>query len=222
MAALLLAATATAVSAQTAPADSVARAVGTVFGTYLKSSLSNLENMGVNVDRKAFLDAVADVLDGQPTGFTPATADEYMAAYIAARRPMAGVDTLSVASQKAFVDSIAATPGAVTTPTGLVFIVLREGEGPMPDASDSVVVDYLGRFFDGLEFDRTSEGPVTFRVADLTPGFSEGLRMMRPGGQYRLVMPASLGYGSQGIPGVIPGNAALDFIVNLQEIKPKE
>ena len=43
---------------------------------------------------------------------------------------------------------------------------------------------------------------------------------MRPGGRYRLVMPASLGYGTAGIPGVIPGNAALDFTVDLIEIIP--
>jgi len=42
---------------------------------------------------------------------------------------------------------------------------------------------------------------------------------LRPGGVYRLAIPASLGYGAEGIPGAIPGNAALDFTVELIEIK---
>ncbi len=52
----------------------------------------------------------------------------------------------------------------------------------------------------------------------MTPGFSEGLKLMKPGGRYRIVMPASLGYGPDGIPGAIPGNAALDFTVELISI----
>ncbi len=76
---------------------------------------------------------------------------------------------------------------------------------------------YTGRFYDGVEFDRT-DSPVTFAVADLTPGFSIGLTMMRPGGRYRLAIPSSLAYGPQGIPGAIPGNAALDFTVDLIRI----
>ncbi len=43
--------------------------------------------------------------------------------------------------------------------------------------------------------------------------------MMKPGGRYRIVMPASLAYGTEGIPGAIPGNAALDFTVDLIEIQ---
>ena len=53
------------------------------------------------------------------------------------------------------------------------------------------------------------------------PGFSEGLKLMKPGGRYRIVIPASLGYGAQGVPGDIPPNAALDFHIDLLEILPK-
>ena len=69
-------------------------------------------------------------------------------------------------------------------------------------------------------FDRTDE-PVTFDVDRLVPGFSEGLKMMRPGGKYRIVIPASLGYGERGIPGDIPPNAALDFTIELLQVIPK-
>ncbi|MBP2691587.1 MAG: FKBP-type peptidyl-prolyl cis-trans isomerase, partial [Muribaculaceae bacterium] len=53
------------------------------------------------------------------------------------------------------------------------------------------------------------------------PGFTEGLKMMRPGGRYQVIIPASLGYGERGVPGAIPPNAALDFTVDLLQVIPK-
>lgn len=207
-------------AASPAPTDSVAEAVGTVFGTYVRGSLDNLRSLGVEVDHAAFMQALERAVQGKPGLFDVPDAHAYLTAYIDSRRPAtARVDTLDVRSQQAFVDSVGALPGAVTTPSGLVFIVEREGEGPMPVDSDTVEVTYDGRFFDGVRFDATDR-PVAFTVRDLTPGFSEGLKLMRPGGRYRLVFPASLGYGEHGIPGAIPGNAALDFTVDLISINP--
>ena len=56
---------------------------------------------------------------------------------------------------------------------------------------------------------------MTFPIDNLVPGFTEGLKMMKAGGKYRLFIPARLGYGSQNVQGVIPGNSALDFTVEL-------
>ena len=107
----------------------------------------------------------------------------------------------------------------MTTPSGLVFQVLTEGEGPMPADGDTVSVLYTGRLSDGSEFDSTDK-PVDLSVSGVVPGMSEGLKMMKPGGRYRLVIPSDLGYGNRGIRGVIPGGAALDFTVELVGIKP--
>ncbi|MDE6557251.1 MAG: FKBP-type peptidyl-prolyl cis-trans isomerase, partial [Duncaniella sp.] len=104
-------------------------------------------------------------------------------------------------------------------PSGLVFQVITEGEGAMPQSGERVKVNYTGRLSDGTVFDQT-DAPVTFDVDRLVPGFTEGLKMMRPGGTYRLVIPASLGYGDTGAAGVIPPGAALDFTVELVEVVP--
>lgn len=198
--------------------DSLSRAVGTVFGSYVRNSVDNLAHMGVRLDHRTFMAALDSAIAMRPTGFTVSDAERYLTAYIDSRRAAPRVDTLSVASQQAWVDSMAALPGAERTPSGLVIITEREGSGAMPVPTDRVDVMYTGRFYDGIEFDAT-DSPVTFRVSDLTPGFAEGLTHMRPGGVYRLAMPASLGYGPEGIPGAIPGNAALDFTVELIDIK---
>ena len=87
----------------------------------------------------------------------------------------------------------------------------------MPRRDDSVSVFYVGRLSDGTVFDATDD-PVVFPLPDLTPGLAEGITMMRPGGKYRVTIPASQAYGEEGIPGIIPGRAALQFIVELIEV----
>ena len=98
-----------------------------------------------------------------------------------------------------------------------MFIVLTPGQGDFPTAANTVELTYTARLSSGEVFDESAE-PVQFPVEGLVPGFSEGLCLMQPGGSYRLVIPAELGYGAQGIPGIIPGGAALDFTVNLIRI----
>ncbi len=195
--------------------DSLSVAVGTVLGQYIKGSIQNINSLGGSVNSEVFAQTILKVLQGRSTGFTPEAANTFIENSLHQTRRL---DTLSMASQDEFIARMAATEGAVTTPSGLVFIVEREGEGAMPTDADAVSVMYRGQFYDGIVFDETEE-PLDLPVRDLTPGFSEGLKMMRPGGRYRIVMPASLGYGSEGIPGIIPGNAALDFTVDLISIK---
>ncbi len=107
------------------------------------------------------------------------------------------------------------------TPSGVVLEVLTEGEGAMPDADDSVRISYVGFLSDGSIFDATDD-PVIFPLAELTPGLAEGLAMMRPGGRYRVTIPSAMAYGEQGIPGIIPGRAALQFRVEMIGIVPKQ
>ena len=103
------------------------------------------------------------------------------------------------------------------TPTGLLFEVITEGEGASPTESDQVRVTYTGRLSDGTVFDST-EKPVQFPVGNLVAGFSEGLKMMKPGGDYRIIIPPQLGYGEKGAAGVIPPGAVLDFTIHLNDI----
>lgn len=128
-------------------------------------------------------------------------------------------DTVSVESQEQFLAARGARKGAVTTPSGLVFETVTEGNGTQPTMSDRVKVLYTGRLSDGTVFDSTEE-PIEFGVSKLVPGFTEALTMMKPGGTYRICIPARIGYGSRGISGVIPGNSVLDFEVKLLEILP--
>lgn len=203
----------------TAATDSASRAIAAVMGPLINRNLTQIQSLGVDIDRQVFVSALATYLAGGDIGFTDQSGDAYIEDRVRALHP-APADTVSVASQKAFLDEVARTDGAITLPGGTVFIVLREGEGAMPRPGDTVLASYTGKFSDGTVFDSTDkESPIELAVSGVVPGFSAALQQMRPGGLYRIVIPADQAYGKRGITGAVPGNAALDFTVDLAGIK---
>jgi len=50
-------------------------------------------------------------------------------------------------------------------------------------------------------------------------GWDQGVAGMRVGGARTLIIPSSMGYGSAGVPGVIPPNAALVFSVEVLAVQ---
>lgn len=187
---------------------------GAMMAANVENSLMQAAQMGLHVDAAALGSAFVKVMTGGSVGFTPESAQAYIDRQVAPGE----AKEFSDESQAAFLAEAARAEGAVTTPSGLVFQVITEGEGPYPTDSDTVSVLYTGRLSDGDTFD-TTEQPIDLKVAGVVPGFSEGLRMMKPGGRYRIVIPATLAYGKEGIRGVIPGGAAIDFTVDLLGIK---
>lgn len=199
-------------------ADSLNRAVATVISASVDEVLGQLTAHDLPIDRAAVGRYIADRLADKDLGFTRQSANRYIDSLIYAARP--DIPTaFTQESQEEYLVAAAATDGAITTPSGLVFIVLTEGEGAQPTIKDKVSVAYQAKLSDGTVFDSTDDGPVEFDVAGVVPGFSEGLQLMRPGGIYRVVIPSNLAYGPEGIPGIIPGNAALDFTVSLMGVK---
>ena len=111
-------------------------------------------------------------------------------------------------------------PSLKKTESGLVYKVIKEGEGVTIKASDRVKVKYTGKHIDGKEFDSSGDDTRTFSPSGVVPGFGEGLKMMKPGAHYILYIPAELGYGVQGQPyGGIKPNETLVFDVEVVEIE---
>lgn len=111
--------------------------------------------------------------------------------------------------------------GIVTTESGLQYLVLKEGTGAKPLATDKVKLHYHGTLIDGTVFDSSVDRgtPIEMTVNQFVKGFSEGLTLMPVGSKYKLFIPSDLGYGANPRPGgVIKPNAALIFDLELLEI----
>lgn len=133
--------------------------------------------------------------------------------------------TASAASEKAaadaFVKEMAATDGAERTDSGLVFIVVEEGNGESPAATDTVRVHYHGTLRDGSVFDSSRDRgePATFPLDGVIPCWTEGVQKMKVGGTYRLVCPSDIAYGDRGAGSRVKPGAALEFEVELLAIE---
>lgn len=116
-----------------------------------------------------------------------------------------------------------AAAGVVTTPSGLQYFVVKSGPatGPHPTGEDTVSFDYEGKLLSGETFDSSyTEGhPLVGQVNKFVPGFSEALKLMRPGDEWIVWIPPELGYGSKAV-GPIPPNSVLRFKLVLHSVTP--
>ena len=101
-------------------------------------------------------------------------------------------------------------PKAVTTPSGLKYVVVEEGEGETPKKGAVVTVHYTGKLLNGKKFDSSYDRkqPIDFPVGagQVIKGWDEALLGMKKGEKRVLIIPPNLGYGPSG-RGPIPPNA---------------
>ena len=127
----------------------------------------------------------------------------------------------SIESEKgaAYIEEMAASPGAKRTDSGAVYVEKEAGSGAQPAATDRVKLHYHGPLVDGTVFDSSVDKgvPAEFAVNQVVPCFSEGVQQMKVGGKAHLVCPAETAY-PQGRPPLIKPGATIQFEVELLEI----
>lgn len=106
------------------------------------------------------------------------------------------------------------------TESGLLYKVIKKGEGALPADTNQVEVNYEGRLIDGTVFDSSYKRnkPATFGVTQVIKGWTEALKMMPVGSVYELCIPYELAYGERGNRN-IPPFSTLVFKVELLDIK---
>jgi FKBP-type peptidyl-prolyl cis-trans isomerase FklB len=121
-----------------------------------------------------------------------------------------------------FLEKNKSATGVKTTASGLQYAVIATGagDGAMPTDASIVQVNYEGKLLDGTVFDSSfARGQAAeFPVGQLIPAWVEALQLMRPGDEWTIWVPPSIGYGEAGAPGAIPPNALLIFRMRLEKI----
>ena len=115
--------------------------------------------------------------------------------------------------------------GVQKTESGLLYRIDREGDGVQATADEDVVlVNYEGKTREGKVFDSSYERgePISFPLNRVIKGWTEGMKLVKVGGQITLWIPAEMAYGERGAGQDIGPNEALEFKVELLEVNPEE
>lgn len=185
----------------------------------------SVEPIRAELDTELVLRAIRDAQAGRPALFDESETKRIRDGFSAHLRDKHDEEVKAVAARnlaagEAFLAKNAKADGVRTAASGLQYQVLREGKGAHPKASDTVRVNYVGRLLDGRKFESTydTDHPAEFVLAQVMPGWTEGVQLMAPGAKYRFWMPPKLAYGERGLAGQIEPNSVLAFEVELLEI----
>lgn len=193
-------------------------AAATVIGSSVKEAYTIMEKAGVKLDPDLFIDGLQRFFRGELRMDLPTAESAIRSASRTTQAPSApgGFNAAAfMANEETETQWVAdkkSLPRAEVLEGGVVLQRLVEGSGEMPPKGSTVEVMYEGRLSDGREFDHTDE-PFRLPLNAVVPGLALALENMREGGTYRVFIPPSMGYGSESIMDLIPGNSALDFTI---------
>lgn len=119
-----------------------------------------------------------------------------------------------------FLKNYAKQKGVKSTASGLLYKVIKEGDGAMPTDTSEVEVHYEGKLVDGTVFDSSYKRgeTATFAVNQVIKGWSEAVKLMKVGAEYEVCLPYEIAYGERGTRG-IPPYSTLIFKIELKGIK---
>ena len=119
-----------------------------------------------------------------------------------------------------FLKNYAKQKGVKSTPSGLLYKVIKEGDGAMPTDTSEVEVHDEGKLVDGTVFDSSYKRgqTATFAVNQVIKGWSEAVKLMKVGAEYEVCLPYEIAYGERGTRG-IPPYSTLIFKIELKSIK---
>jgi FKBP-type peptidyl-prolyl cis-trans isomerase FklB len=196
--------------------DSLSYAIGLSVANFYKQ-----QNI-TNINTALVMRAINDVNKGNKRVLDEQQANACIVSYM----QKAKAEKAAVAKKQGeeFLAANKTKPGVVTTPSGLQYVVLKEGTGPKPALTDMVRVHYHGTLIDGRVFDSSVERgqPIELAVNGVIPGWTEALQMMPVGSKWKLFIPSKLAYGDQQAgPMIAPGSTLIFDVELLDIVKPK-
>ena len=193
--------------------DKVSYALGLSLGNNLLSSGIT----ALNVEK--FSKGVQDVLEQNQPEISYQEAQNVINEYF--QNLQAKLSEKTIAEGKAFLEENGKRPEVITLKSGLQYEIIKEGNGSVPTANNTVNVHYHGTLIDGTVFDssvRRGE-PATFGVTQVITGWVEALQLMPVGSKWKLYIPSNLAYGAQGAGQHTGPHTTLIFEVELLGIE---
>lgn len=182
---------------------------------------ASVKRQEIEVDVDVLLSAAREALEGRKPSLGP---EEIRDALKDLRRKVIVAQELhnrdraakNLEKGRAFLETNRTKEGIKTLPSGVQYMILSEGSGPMPKATDMVKVHYRGTFIDGTEFDSSySHGePMIIHANGMMRGWTEALQLMKVGSKWKIFVPTELAYAERQF-GRIPPNSALIFEIEL-------
>lgn len=202
--------------------DKLSYAMGMNIGTSIKRQAAKVE-----IDPKILAQGIADALAGGKMLMTDqeaqAAVDKLQEQLQVAQEEK--LQALAQANKKegdAFLAANKAKDGVVTLPSGLQYKILRQGTGPKPALTDTVLCNYQGSFINGKVFDSSYQSgqPIAIPVSHVIKGFTEALQLMPVGSKWELFLPPELAYGDSGAGDDIGPSTTIILDVELLSIQP--
>lgn len=189
--------------------DSVQYTLGAYIGQYLTANNLAITNATL------FLRGMNDVLTNKPllvnADSIPLRMNEYMTRMTRERNQLL---------ESQLFEKIKGQPGVGMLPNGVCYMIAKPGNGPKPQAADSVQVHVKGYLPAGTVFEDTyaRNTPLRTTPANLIAGMREALQIMPSGSVWRIFIPSVHAYGERGVQGVIPPFSAVVFDVELLRV----
>lgn len=185
----------------------------------------NLKNENTEIDLNLLIDGLKTSFSGEKVSLSDKEIRQVMNDYQTQMRQRATVKKQQAMSDNkkkgdAFLADYKAQKDVLALPNGVLYKVIKDGDGKKPLETDTVEVNYRGALISGVEFDATEPGhPASLKVSSLIAGWKQALSAMPTGSKWHLVIPPQLAYGERGVGGDIGPNEVLVFDVELLAIK---
>ncbi|MBL4655259.1 MAG: FKBP-type peptidyl-prolyl cis-trans isomerase [Bacteroidia bacterium] len=192
--------------------DTISYSLGMQIGQNIKGQ--GVEELNV----AALAKAISDVYSNKSPVIDVSTGQKVWNNYKRKITMAKSEETIKVG--KDFMEQNKTKEGVITLSSGMQYIILTEGTGAIPVATDKVTTHYHGTTIDGSVFDSSVERgqPAKFPVNGVIPGWVEALQLMKVGSKWRLFIPPNLAYGERGAGPKIGPYSTLIFEVELISI----
>lgn len=185
----------------------------------------NLKNENTDIDLNILITGMKAALAGDKTLLSDKEIRQVMNDYQTQMRQQNMAKKQQAVSENkkqsdAFLAKYKTEKDVKTLPGGVLYKIIKEGNGKKPLGSDMIEVYYRGTLVNGKEFDATESGhPATLKVSALIAGWKQALGEMPVGSKWQIVIPPELAYGERGVGAEIGPNEVLVFDVELVAIK---